>query len=560
MSSHLRHCPKHRKPLPCSHCVLTAKPVPVVPEIVAEPTVPPITIIPPRKADAKPAPRSAISPDIRKTIEESLASKPNVISNSRRTVEADTSEGTKTIKLKETDNVDSAVDDAVEEIVRNPKKTSDKLLKPASNQQPAYLKSVTHVLVRNPANKEAPYGRDENDRPILPGRSDQTIATELLSKEFLKAGSCSHKSNPKYCLLCGTTNFKTAPPEPVDLEDQLRRLLGITTDVATRPSQPKKNFSYFPEILKITRGQLIGLLELTVGIEPRAIRKKFLKSRSIIDSRIAELERAAARIIELKKLLAESGDAWSVHRMKLEVKRGERQPEDIPDKKTREQFKREAKKNTEKREQEKSDLQKLLRESDIEQLKQRAANWGSNPNDFDTMAATEDVTVKFGEKFTFGHEDEDLVPERTLEGYLALLDGNDILKDVSRRLHQFPTLDSWRYFENEIVLQAIGFRLVRPTKQAFAEYPQLRKYLNGAVADPDQDDPENKLILKTGGAEIGGSIHSGGHRNGHKRPLESFDKRKPSRPGESQEYGGERPDNFYSGMDSGDLEERGGDE
>ncbi len=25
MSSHLRHCPKHRKPLPCPHCALTAK-------------------------------------------------------------------------------------------------------------------------------------------------------------------------------------------------------------------------------------------------------------------------------------------------------------------------------------------------------------------------------------------------------------------------------------------------------------------------------------------------------------------------------------------------------
>src|SRR5579863_8669703 len=27
MSSHLRHCPKHRKPLPCAHCALVAKSV-----------------------------------------------------------------------------------------------------------------------------------------------------------------------------------------------------------------------------------------------------------------------------------------------------------------------------------------------------------------------------------------------------------------------------------------------------------------------------------------------------------------------------------------------------
>ena len=34
MSSHLRHCPKHRKPLPCPHCALVAKPAPVA---VADP-------------------------------------------------------------------------------------------------------------------------------------------------------------------------------------------------------------------------------------------------------------------------------------------------------------------------------------------------------------------------------------------------------------------------------------------------------------------------------------------------------------------------------------------
>jgi hypothetical protein len=38
MSSHLRHCPKHRKPLPCAHCALTQKPaLAPTPEIAAEP-------------------------------------------------------------------------------------------------------------------------------------------------------------------------------------------------------------------------------------------------------------------------------------------------------------------------------------------------------------------------------------------------------------------------------------------------------------------------------------------------------------------------------------------
>jgi len=37
MSSHLRHCPKHRKPLPCPHCALTAKPAPVAVAAIPEP-------------------------------------------------------------------------------------------------------------------------------------------------------------------------------------------------------------------------------------------------------------------------------------------------------------------------------------------------------------------------------------------------------------------------------------------------------------------------------------------------------------------------------------------
>jgi hypothetical protein len=583
MSNHLRHCPKHRKRLPCAHCALTAKPTQAPPSVAVavmdpEPTptvkpvqVPPITIIPPHAADAKPVPQSAIPPDIRKKITESLSSKPNVISDQRTTIlVVDTSEGTKTVKA--TDDVDSAVDDAAEKIVRETeKKTADRLAKPVEKKQPAYIKSVAHPVVPS-ADPEAPYGRDKNDKPILPGRSDQQILNDLLGKEFLAHRDvelCEHKADRKYCLLCGTTNFKTVPVEPMDLEEQLRSLFGLTaTTVSTSGPTERKKFAYYPEILGITRGQLIGLLNLTIGIEPQAIKKKVLKSKSAITSKIAELERASARISELKQLIAKSEkliESWSVHNMKLQVKRGERQPEDILDKPTREKFKREKKKNIEKYEQEKSDLQKLLRETDIEQLKQRAASWGSSPDDFELVSTTENASIKFRDKFVYRdatstHDIDNNIA--VLDSYIAFLNQYDLLKDVSRRLRQFPELDVWRYFENEIVLRAIGYGLYRPTKQTFAEYPQLTKYLNGApVDDSEQDDPENKLILKTGGAQIGGSIYSAGHRNGHQRPLESFDKHRPSGgPGKPLEYGGERPDNFYSDIDSGDLSERSGDE
>src|SRR5258706_13345049 len=53
---------------------------------------------------------------------------------------------------------------------------------------------------------------------------------------------------------------------------------------ASRPTKAAPHtFDYFPEILGITRGQLIDLLDLGVAIEPRAIRKKVLKHRSVIE-------------------------------------------------------------------------------------------------------------------------------------------------------------------------------------------------------------------------------------------------------------------------------------
>jgi hypothetical protein len=53
VSSHLRHCPKHRKPLPCSHCALAAKPAPVVPA-TETPEPAPALVIPTHKKMGRP--------------------------------------------------------------------------------------------------------------------------------------------------------------------------------------------------------------------------------------------------------------------------------------------------------------------------------------------------------------------------------------------------------------------------------------------------------------------------------------------------------------------------
>ena len=91
-----------------------------------------------------------------------------------------------------------------------------------------------------------------------------------------------------------------------------------------------------------------------------------------------------------------------------------------------------------------------------------------------------------------------------------------------------PSLRPWGWFENEIVLQAIGFGLIHPTAKALELYPQLKKYLDASAWSEDDieiDDSElHGSILKTGGAEIGASIYNFGvTRNGRPRLSGSFD-------------------------------------
>src|SRR5260221_13696901 len=74
MSSHLRHCPKHRKPLPCSHCALIAN----TPTITAKPAPAPVGR--PRKHADNAAKQAAhrVKKSIVETVvqtEESVASK-----------------------------------------------------------------------------------------------------------------------------------------------------------------------------------------------------------------------------------------------------------------------------------------------------------------------------------------------------------------------------------------------------------------------------------------------------------------------------------------------------
>jgi uncharacterized coiled-coil protein SlyX len=226
---------------------------------------------------------------------------------------------------------------------------------------PGYLKSVAQPLVIQLPDKS--FGLDENGRPIMSGRSDQEIAADLKTKQFLMPGKCPHKLDPIDCLLCGTREyvFTHPAPIPVDIEDEVRHFLGINklpvadTAAALAALKEKNQFDYFPALLNINRMTMVELFDITVTTELQSVgREKALKPRSEIEKKITELEHRLGemekRIEELDSQIEEEKELYRsmfAHIQKIQVKRGERQPDDVLDQKTRDMYKREAKRKIE---------------------------------------------------------------------------------------------------------------------------------------------------------------------------------------------------------------------
>jgi len=310
-------------------------------------------------------------------------------------------------------------------------------------------------------------------------------------------------------------------------------------------------FDFFPEILGISRRQLIGLLDLPVKVEKRAVTKKVLKARSGIETAIEELTtKVPARIEELKKLIKESEEL--IHSWGKKVMELRRAEDDILDKSTREKYKYEEKKQIEQYEQEKRELQRRV--SRLDALKQRLATWGERPEDHEIVTVDEDFVVTFAEKFELSKRYLEDHPDDTIDGYLAVLSEHDLLKDISRRFRNYPTIDRWRYLENEIIFQAIRWRLVQPIDQMIKKYPWLDQTTSGRP-EHYENDFEEGLIIKTGGASIGVTVYGAGKTwGGQQRQLSTFDR--PVTNGNKSDSGASSPPGgFYSEIDSGDFGE-----
>lgn len=506
---------------------------------------------------AKASPAKNVPAEIKSWAKESSSSQPNtapILSISEeQPEEMETSGGTKTI------GANADIDDAAEEIGNDRNKRHDApVTVPVDRpKQPAYLKSVAQPGVYNPANKEAPYGYDDLDRPIgvpvgRPYAKPEVKAIQEQPSGDLPCGGCGNDlcrhCHPEKAVKTDVlrslterpqTSADDSPnPDTTDLEENLRRQLGVPKPQSFRfvTSPKKKPFDYYPEILDITRKQLLDLFDRVVDTEVETVRlvETRLKSTTLIRQSIATLTRTtehATKRLQCLLLLIEHSEkrilSWSARVMKrgsLSLGIPARAPENILDEKTREKLKYEEKKKLKKFQHWKTRLQEIVRKSraQIEQLQERLDNWGSHPSDLENVTITRGRDITFREKFREPEEpindlSESYAKLRELgatktEAYISLLSTDyQLLAELSR---SHPSLRPWRWFENEIVLQAIGFGLIEPTAKALEQYPRLKKYLDTnawSEDDTEIDDSElRRSILKTGGAEIGASIYNFG--------------------------------------------------
>jgi hypothetical protein len=431
-------------------------------------------------------------------------------------------------------------------------KDADPLLYAAPRPPIQNLKSPAHPVIPS-ANPDAPYGFDENDRPIgMP-----------VGKPYVRpvqTGTIERPSGPCRCgkLLCrhchpefiAQTAVLQVIPQPSGLDalamDALRASFGRPAKLV----EPDK-FIFFPEALGITRGQLVEMTEMTVAYEPRAVKKRVLKNRAVIEKQIVEVEALNARVVELKKTIKEAEEI--IHGLMKRVMKLRRDQDNILDKSTRERFKREERRKISDATQELQTVRCSIRAlPGLDELKARLTNWGKSNDDFEWVSVTTVGPVPFEEKFT-------LTPQlqrdgQTIQSYVTFVKKAFDLWSTSWRYRGWSAVDDWRYLENEIVRQAIAWKLLRPTRAAIEKYPEL----TGSWTEEDYagDDSENALILKSGGASIGASIYNfGRNASGSIRLSGTFDNTVKHAHGKGESQPFSESESWLSGMDSGDVDE-----
>jgi hypothetical protein len=288
---------------------------------------------PKKRAEASAA--TNIPPEIESWAKESSSTQTNITPilsiSEEQPDEAETSEGTQTVCA----NAD--IDDAADVTDRN--RHNPAVVSIEQAKRPRYLKSVPQPVIPT-NNPDAPFGYDDNDRPIgVP-----------VGKPYVKPELKAIVERPSVDLLSRATRVPETEPETkpvtVDLEENARRFFGITAFIPPTTPKPKKPFDYYPEILGITRKQLIELFDTVVETETVETQLRSMRFVRYDISRLTKtIEHAKKRLQCIPPLIQRSERlifSWKASVMKrgsLSIGIPPRAPENYLDEKTRERYK-----------------------------------------------------------------------------------------------------------------------------------------------------------------------------------------------------------------------------
>ena len=419
---------------------------------------------------------------------------------------------------------------------------------PEPTRIPGYLKTVPSPVVPS-TNPDAPYGLDENGRPIGIYVGPSYVKPEQTGIVETPTGPC--RCGSLLCKHCHPENIAQTDVvkvyEPVELTDEekqqrdiahARSFLGVGPQQAQQVQKPAV---WFTEILGITRQGLLDLLDTEIGKENITVTdgtrlKETTLEKAQLTARTTALEHISGRIQETKEAIKASEAliaSLSVHAMKHGMPGFEPRAKDddvLTKKEVREQLKREERRVLDKLEVTLSGLRKQekLVKDDISNIQRRLETWGARSEDYEKVGTTIQVGVTFRERFkeptepikdeSVAYSNLKLLGVTPTNSYVSLLSTEyEALRMLSR---SHLLLRPWRRFENEVIRQAVAFGLLRPTEEQLRAHPSLKLPEESDVDEVDTDHPEEEsLILKTGGAQIGASIYG----SGYNRRQGSFD-------------------------------------
>jgi hypothetical protein len=468
-----------------------------------------------------------------------------------------------------------------------PSNRVEKLNKPQEGKQPRYLLTPSFPVIYNPANEKAPYGYDENDRPIRPLPDRTTATNPIIARKPRSSASevCDHGYMADLCATCAMRKKEYSRPN-----DESER------PVEPRPLTPEQLAEQEREFeLRKKSLERPKIIPLDIGPEPPPTAPRALHER------YAQALREQQRDLRERAKKANPED-WPTRkfvklREELHLKRSDiiRLLDTVLVKKytppTRETIAQDS--TPEPIGQGYADYIAACRErmrtleQEIETVTKK--NW---PNATDKWLRAERRKIQSQIRCNQNgiRETENEMrrkpkpqPDTQPEALAEKMDPNNCVLGayvgavILQRNFVFGDVLFWPLIqleaikkdhsklsdkeENEIIKWGLfcGFIIPLPSPEVYEKCPWLRypvKSRWSSDTERDPDETENKLAIKTGGASYGGGITSAGwifsQHTGllKRRPLTSFDNQ-PRSHGEGAPN--TEPANWGE-IDSGDYE------